>query len=381
MTRAKAAGRRGLWRTIHLWIGVSLLLLLAPLGLSGSLLVWDVGLDKLIHPARYAVHAGEQAPDAYLAAARQAFAGRVVAAQIRLPESADLPVAVVGYAPGKAAPGQQRPPSMTAWLDPATARVLDVGDPRKDLRGIIHRLHGNMLLTQNGRPVVGWLGLAMLVMSLTGLVVWWPRNNNFAMGLRWTRSGSVFGNLHHMMGFWISLPLAILSATGAYIAFRQTMHALTAPLQPASQDRRAGERPGFAATLPSPALTADLALTAARAADPSLTGARLVSINLPTEGGRKPAWRFQFRASGPAPVTVRVTDVDGKARLQDGPATDGPGGGDPIAKTMRELHDGGHYGLAWRIIIALAGLAPTILGLTGIVVWLSRRRIAASGKN
>ncbi len=380
MTRAKAAGRRGLWRTIHLWIGASLFLLLAPLGLSGSLLVWDVGLDKLLHPARYAVHAGEQAPDAYLAAARQAFAGRVVAAQIRLPQSADLPVAVVGYAPGKPASGQ-RPPSLTAWLDPATGRVLDVGDPRKDMRGIIHRIHGNMLLTQNGRPVVGWLGLAMLVMSLTGLVVWWPRNNNLVMGLRWTRSGSMWGNLHHMMGFWLSLPLAILSATGAYIAFPQTMHALSAPLQPAGPGQRGGERPGFAAPLPSPTLTADQALIAARSADASLTNARLVSITLPTEGGRKPAWRFQFRGGGPAPVNVRVADADGKARVQDGAPTDGPGGGDPIAKAMRELHDGGHYGLAWQIVIALAGLAPTLLGVTGIVVWLSRRRIAASGKN
>ena len=46
---AKAGGirLRGILRTVHLWIGLTLFVVLAPLGLSGSLLVWDDGLDKL----------------------------------------------------------------------------------------------------------------------------------------------------------------------------------------------------------------------------------------------------------------------------------------------------------------------------------------------
>jgi uncharacterized iron-regulated membrane protein len=76
-----------------------------------------------------------------------------------------------------------------------------------------------------------------------------------------------------------------------------------------------------------------------------------------------------------------VDDATGKARVQQGPATDGPGGGDPIAGFMRRLHDGSGFGPVWRTIVALAGLAPAVLGLTGAVVWLTRRKIVMSRSN
>ena len=67
---------------------------------------------------------------------------------------------------------------------------------------------------------------------------------------------------------------------------------------------------------------------------------------------------------------------DDVARLQPGAPQDGPGGGDPIAHAVRRIHDGSGYGPIWRSIVALAGLAPTILGLSGVVIWLKRERTA-----
>lgn len=380
MARTKRRGLRGLWRDIHLWIGVGLFALLVPLGLSGTYLVWDDQLEPLVHPARYEVTAGTLAPDAYLDTARQAFAGRAVPAQLRMPEKPGLPVVVVGYAPVAAKPGQ-RPPSLTAWLDPGSGRLLGVADPRRELRGVIHNLHGNMMMAQNGRALVGWLGVAMLVSSVTGLILWWPRGSFAAViqGLRWGRSASLFSNLHHMTGFWICIPLAVLSLSGAWIAFPQAMHALTAPLQPApaaGARGRGGDRPGFVPPLPAPRMRANDALAAAQQAAGGAPGARLAQLTLPTQGD-KPAWRIQLKGAGPGPVSVRVADSSGKARVQDGAPADGPGGGDPFARFMRRLHDGSGYGLVWRVIISVAGLAPALLGVTGIVIWLNQRRIAA----
>jgi uncharacterized iron-regulated membrane protein len=301
-----------------------------------------------------------------------------------MPEKPGLPVVVVGYAPGPANPGQ-RPPSMNAWLDPGSGRLLGLADPRQELRGVIHNIHGNMLMAQNGRVLVGWLGVAMLVSSLTGLILWWPHGAFAAVvqGLRWRRSASVFSNLHHMAGFWICVPLAALSLSGAWIAFPQAMHALTTPLQPAPTTGArgpGGDRPAFVPPIPAPKMSADAALVAAQQAAGVSPGARLAQLTLPTQGD-KPAWRVQLKAAGPGPVTVRVADGSGKAHVQDGAQPDGPGGRDPFARFMRRLHDGSGYGLVWQIIISVAGLAPTLLGVTGIVIWLNQRRLAARKPN
>ena len=40
---------------------------------------------------------------------------------------------------------------------------------------------------------------------------------------------------------------------------------------------------------------------------------------------------------------------------------------------MRQIHDGNDMGIVWQTIIFLAGLAPAILGITGVVMWLRRR--------
>lgn len=363
MTLSETPLRRALWRNVHLWVGVVLFLVFAPLGVSGSLLVWDDAIDQAQHPQRYAVGQGALPPADYLAAATKAFAGRAIPAQIRLPREAGQPVTVVGYRSVPAQPGQ-RPPSLTAWIDPASGRVLDVGDPRQDLRGVIHRLHGNLMLPQSGRPVVGWLGVAMLISSLTGLIIWWPRGG-FLKGLRWRRSPSAFSNLHHLTGVIVCIPLAVLSFTGAYIAFPGLFG-------PSAGPARDGGRNHFEAPLPAPHTNIAAALAAAQASAPA--GARPTSIQLPTSG-RGPAWRIQYGA-GEHAVTVRVDDAKGMVRPQRArdPAGRREGeGGDPFARLMRGLHDGSGLGVVWKVIIALTGLAPALLGVTGTVIWASRK--------
>ena len=303
MVGVDVPAKRALWRNIHLWVGLSLFLVLAPLGVSGSLLIWDDAIDQAQHPHRYEVGPGSLPPSDYLAAAAQAFAGRATPAQIRLPQEPGQPVTVMGYQPVQPKSGQ-RPPQLTAWIDPGAGRVLDVADPRQDLRGIIHRLHGNLMLPQNGRPVVGWLGVAMLISSITGLIIWWPRTG-FLKGLRWRRSPSGFSNLHHLTGFIVCIPLALLSFSGAYIAFPNLF-------SPGPQ--RDGGRGQFAPPLPAPHTDIATALADAQAAAPA--GVRLLSINLPT-AGPKAAWRFQFGA-GERAKTVRVDDAKGAVRPQRG---------------------------------------------------------------
>ena len=40
---------------------------------------------------------------------------------------------------------------------------------------------------------------------------------------------------------------------------------------------------------------------------------------------------------------------------------------------MRKIHDGGDTGLIWQTIIVLGGVAPVVLSVTGLIMWLRRR--------
>lgn len=356
---------RQLWLDIHLWIGVGLLVAILPLSATGAALVWREGLDRLINPQRYAVSGAATRPlTDYVSAGAKALDGKAVVTGLRLPAREGEPVIVTARARGAGEGG--RPRNISVWLDPASLAVMDVGAPRGGVLQVMHELHGNLMIPGVGRKVVGWIGWAMTMSCLTGLWLWWPRNGAFLPGLRWTRGSDLLFNLHHMIGFWICLPLAVLSLTGVYLSFPQSARALFGIESSAPGGPAPGDRGGGGALLGNPRLTLEQAVRAARSAAP---GGALVSITLPASG-RQPAWRAQIRATpGAEPVNVEVSDIDGRARV----SARGPGVQDPLSRWMRRLHDGANLPLVWKWIITAGGVAPVILSLSGLVMWLQSR--------
>ena len=386
MAATTTAKLRSLWFQIHLWIGVGLTLVLIPLSVSGALLVWHDQLDRMLEPARFAVTGPATRPlTDYAEAARTVLAPNEPVASIRLPEHDGDPIIV--SAPmsfeGKAKP-KGRPPQHTVWVDPGAATVLDHGSSADGFSRFMHVLHGNLFIPEVGRKVVGWLGWLMLVSCLTGLWLWWPRRGPVLNGLKWNRSPLFTGKLHHVVGFWIALPLAVLSFTGAYISFPQTMKAAVAPFvgAPPAGDRAEGERgPGKGkgktgerpqggpgprpAPLAQTALDPDQAVDAAAALRPA-PGLPLAQVAWPTV--RKAEWTITWR-EGERSVEVTVDDATGQARIKPREADAAQG----VARLMRRIHDGVGLGLFWQTIIFLGGIAPAVLGITGVIMWLRLR--------
>ena len=375
MTQSFLTRLRRVWLTLHLWLGVGLMVVLVPLSVSGALLVWHDALDRALYAQRYAVSgpAAAQSASAYATAAQTAFAGQAALTQLRLPFRAGDPVVAVGRILGP--PGANgRPRTLNAWIDPPTAKVLATAEIANTATMVIHRLHGQLLVPTVGRRIVGWLGWAMFVSAATGLWLWWPRHANGLKGLRWRRGASPLFNLHHMTGFWLCLPLAVLSLSGVYIAFPQASHALLGappPPGPGMGQRRAGNDPRFAPPLAAPHLTVDQAVGAALAEAP---GATLASVNLP-QAGKGPAWRIEVQPPGKASSrTIRVGDFSGAVKpAKDRPAGSREGAPDKRSRWIRRLHDGTDMGPAWRTIITAAGIAPLVLSLSGLGMWLRRR--------
>jgi uncharacterized iron-regulated membrane protein len=361
---------RRFWLDVHLWIGAGLLIALIPLSVTGSILVWHDQLDRALYAERYEITgiSASRPVEDYAAAAQAAFAGRAQLTQVRLPQKPGDPVVAVGRIKGKPGPGG-RPRTLNAWIDPPTARVLDTAEVAKGFTMVMHRVHGSLLIPEVGRKVVGWLGWAMFVSCATGLWLWWPRHAGFLKGLRWHRGASTLFNLHHLVGFWVCIPLAVLSLTGVYISFPQTSRALFGlPQQPPRQ-----QGPGrFPPPLPQTKLTLAQAVAVARAEAP---GAAVAEVNVPTRG-KDPTWRVGLKAPGAErPRTIHVVDATGQVKTGRGDREGGPGRGGPdqISPLMRRVHDGNEMGFVWQLIIFVGGLAPALLGVTGVVMWLRRQ--------
>src|SRR3954471_7175568 len=225
---------------VHLWLGIGLAVLLVPISLSGAALVWHDQFDALFHPGRDAATAGPSLPPSQLITHASAALERgFQPIAVRMPESEGWP-ATVSAREGRRGEGA-RPRLVNIYLDPPTGRVLDTVEFRDSLIGVLHRFHENLTIPElNGRNIVGWVGVAMLILSLSGIYLWWPRNAGFLRGLRFTRGPALSFNLHHLFGFWISIPLAVVSATGIYLGFPQQAREMMASVAPISQPQRGG---------------------------------------------------------------------------------------------------------------------------------------------
>jgi len=361
MARASTSARSVLW-TIHRWIGVGLFVLLVPIALSGAALVYDDVFDALIHPARYATTGNTaQPPSVYLANAAQALHG-AQPSSVRFPEEDGAPVIVQARSVGE----DGRPRLLNVYIDPPTGGVLEIVDFRSSLFGFLHFFHENLTVPEfSGRAIVGWAGVGMLILSLSGIVLWWPRNGAFVPGLRWRRTPETTSNLHYTFGFWISIPLAFVSLTGIYLSFPPQARSVMSAVAPMSPQ---GQR-GFAAPIRQTAMTADGALEAGLKSAP---GARAAVLFLPVaargEGAAAPTWRVQLLNDGET-ATVLVNDRTGETVRTPAPLS-----GDRAAQWIRWLHEGSHSGGLWRLVVFATGIFPAVFGITGVIMWLRGRR-------
>lgn len=353
---------RRAWFQVHKWIGLILAILIIPLCLTGSALVWDAALDHVLSPQRYATVGGAAlAPERLAEAAQAALPPGARLATLRLPATPEGPaIAATGPGPTRV---QGPAPRINVYLDPASARVLEVSNSRSGPVMVMHLIHGSLMLPGVGRAIVGWIGVALLVSSISGLWLWWPLAGSVRRGLRWRRHRNFDTNLHHQFGFWISVPLFVLSLTGAWISFPSFFGPLVGENGRAmgfSAERAAMNRAQPLASVATP-------LAAARAAALALQPGRVTQIVWPTD--YKPAWQFTIAPGRGGPVTVAVDDAHGQAVR----APDMNMGQAATARLMRRIHDGTDMGPVWQAIIFLGGLLPAVLAVTGVVMWWRAR--------
>lgn len=360
---------RKLINDIHLWLGLASGIVLFLVCLSGTLLVFEDGI-KDFFKEDFVVEASSGSRMS-VEALSEKLKDEGHISGVTIPAEADAPYLFSI----KTDPKQRR--GSTYFVDPYTGRFQK--ELKSSLDGFfmaMFRLHRWLLLdTAVGRPIVGIATLIFLVLSVSGLVLWFPKKlrwKNLKPGFKikfsanWKR---INHDLHNTLGFYACIFLVIMSLTGLCWSFQWYRDAGSAVLGAKIFGNRGGG-PKVESQLEEGAKVLSVA-EIVKVVDKELpyTGAITLSVPKNPKGTYAVA---KNNASGFSPVITDklVLDQDGtvlrKEIFSEKPLNV------RIASLIRPLHLGNIYGTFSKTIYFLACLIATSLPITGTLIWWNK---------
>ncbi len=215
----KTWARRALFQ-IHLWSGIAVGLIATVVGLSGSAIVYKNSLDRVFTPALFRTETRPRlSADALLADVSGTHPGWTMS-YVAIGQGSEREANPwIVY---MAIPGRNDAELRLVYIDPATGRELGVIGESSGMMNWLAELHFRLLGGRTGTLVNGIGAVLLLVMCISGLVVWWPGKGRARSALtirtkaRWPR---INWDVHNVFGFWSVIPLGIEAFTGAYYCF------------------------------------------------------------------------------------------------------------------------------------------------------------------
>jgi uncharacterized iron-regulated membrane protein len=267
----------------------------------------------------------------------------------------------------------------SVYFNPNTGEILGEQTTVEGPMGWARNLHYFLFAGETGLLVNGAMGVGLLVLCLSGIVIWWPGI------LRWKRSLAVTHrtnwkrfnwDLHSATGFWSCAVLLIVSFTGVYFAFPKAVTALTLvstrsvikPPQHPAAPLAAASHPANA-----PVLTLDQIIVIGH--DSLRKNAPLSYIALPgTPGAIFSAGQYhsapysQFASVDIDPYSGQIVRRFDTAQYPFGLR---------VVQYYRSIHFGsfggpGVFGLAVKIVWVILGMVPAVLGITGLLMYWNR---------
>ncbi|ACU07526.1 PepSY-associated TM helix domain protein [Flavobacteriaceae bacterium 3519-10] len=114
----------------------------------------------------------------------------------------------------------------TAYVNPFTGKVLSVQDEKNGFFNIVKFIHWSFLLKSEwGKYVVGTPVFIFLLMVITGIILWWPKNRKARKQRLWFQWKNIKSwrrrnyDLHSIVGFYASFLAVVAAVTGLFYSF------------------------------------------------------------------------------------------------------------------------------------------------------------------
>jgi uncharacterized iron-regulated membrane protein len=368
---------RKIWLNLHLWIGLTAGLVLAMIGLTGSLLVFSDPMLKMelgrSHFAVVGPPVSSPAIDQWIANVRRSYSDIDAIDYINGP-AFSFPGEMTARMVAHTASGQ----NVRINVDPYSGRPLGRYVWEDTYTSYIYGLHGALTTSTSwrafGRGVVAWIGLAMIVSMATGLYLWWPRNRNWRMAFTFKRGAHGrrrLIDLHNILAVYLYVPLFILAFTGVYFVrsawIDPAISLVSVPRTPDPVALAQSSRPGSCPAKTTPGQ----AVAVAQARFPST---KLGLLIIPRQSGEPYVVELVSPASlglgGATQVFVErecpniLTVIDGKTSVA----------AETFQSATRGLHHDLMLGGFGQVIVFVAGLILPVSFVTGLLLWLDKRK-------
>jgi uncharacterized iron-regulated membrane protein len=360
---------------LHLWLGLASGLLVLFLGITGCMLAFQREIEDATQAYRFIqVQAKPLLPPSTLKQIADKTLPGKKAHSVRYETGKSSQVIYFSLEPAY---------YNSVFINPYTGQVLKVKNVDRDFFRVVVMGHFYLWLPPTiGQPIVATGTLIFVVLLITGLVLWWPRNKaarrqrfTIKWQARWRRLNY---DLHNVLGFYMSWVVIFIAFTGLVWGF-QWFARSTYWLASGGRTLTVFEEsfsdttftPSFA--LHRPAM--DVLWQQTRAAHPGFTG----SIEVHVPDGPKAAievalnpdtdtyWQTDYRYYDQYSLQeIKVNHQYG--RFANAQAAD------KIYRMNYDIHVGAIAGITGKVIAFLASLLAASMPVTGFMIWWGRRK-------
>lgn len=358
---------------IHLWLGLPTGLVVFIMGLTGAIYCFAPELQDLQAYRNVKVENKRFLPPSQIRGiAEVALPGKAL--QRIYYDAGDKAVMVLF--------SKKEEYSYSIFINPYSGEVLKVRNNERDFLSVVLQIHRTLKIPF-GHEIIRWSAVIFVLLLITGVVLWWPKNMRTAkqgFKIMWGAHPKRFNyDLHKVLGFYASWIAIFTVMTGLMFAFESyanfiykvtgTAHSIVQkkpPLSDTTQTNAGGAEPidlvwqKVEPNLHKGYASAMFVLPATK------EGPFLLRAN-PEKGTLyKTDFRYFDQYSGLEIPGAYVWGKYGDARIT----------ADYIKRVNYDIHTGAIFGLPGRIALFFVALVVASLPITGFYFWWGKKRKA-----
>lgn len=358
----------------HLYLGIIAGAIVAFVGVTGSILVFQDEIDRALNPDLF----------------------EVAAQQRKMPVEEIVPLIKKNYPklkidylflgevknPNEAYSITNLKTDEQTFINPYNGKICGKRVYTSSFIRVVTELHRTLLIPVAGRYICGLASLCLLILTISGLRLWIPKKWKQLKSVLTVKFSGSFKrqnyDWHNSLGFYSSPIVAILSLTGFSITFSTLVIPFLfllsgkSPQGVAKLLRAKSAWHAQAVPLPLKDIT--------EAAKEKMPNGYIGGIAFPAD--KMGTYRLDV-VSGKLPKVGKremlvVDQYTAKVLLNS--RADFPNVGNAYLSWLTPIHYGSFGGRPTQIIAIIAGLMPLALFITGFIIWWPRYRKQKRGK-
>ncbi|MEQ6118104.1 PepSY-associated TM helix domain-containing protein [Reichenbachiella sp. MALMAid0571] len=261
------------------------------------------------------------------------------------------------------------------YLNPYTGGLIKDENTKYEFFTLVLRLHRNLLLNRSvGKMIIGISVILFVILLISGIVLWWPKNKNATKQRFWFRWKDTTQwkrknyDLHNVLGFYslfILLPIALTGLVFSFDWFDDSVQWVV----------NGGKRSPKAEPLYSNSVHIDLLppldqiLFEVTGSSPE---ARTFSIRLPDKPGGVVSISAQTSGIRYTREFYQFDQYSGEQLSSTG--FEEKTSGEKLRAMNYDIHVGSILGFSGKLLAFFASLISAGLPVTGFLIWIGRKK-------